>query len=65
MPDEERPLLTFVVAEPAGYCDPETGLCATPHAEPGPASPAYDSERAGEDQLTGSSPGVTVTLLEA
>ena len=27
MPDAP---LEFVVVEPAGYCDPETGLCAPP-----------------------------------
>jgi hypothetical protein len=27
MPDDDRPLLKFVTAEPAGYCDPVTGLC--------------------------------------
>ena len=56
MPDDDRPPLKFVVAEPAGYCDPETGLCVAPHAEPGPSSQAYDSGRADDDQFTGSSP---------
>jgi hypothetical protein len=56
MPDDDRPPLKFVVAGPAGYCGPETGLCVTPHAEPGPSSQAYDSGRADDDQFTGSSP---------
>jgi hypothetical protein len=56
MPDDDRPPLKFVVAGPAGYCGPETGLCVTPHAEPGPSFQAYDSGRSGEDEFTGSSP---------
>jgi hypothetical protein len=54
MPDDDRPPLQFVVAEPAGYCDPGTGLCATPPAEPDPGSRAYDPGRPDEDRFTGS-----------
>jgi hypothetical protein len=28
--------LEFVVVEPAGYCDPETGLCVPPAGEETP-----------------------------
>lgn len=37
MPEDETPqpvaLLQLVVAEPAGYCDPVTGLCVMPEAK--------------------------------
>jgi hypothetical protein len=42
MVDAARPLL-IVNGDPAGICDPETGLCVVPDLAADPAAPAGDA----------------------